>query len=43
MGVIIYFLDEEITNLLKAWSAGDPAALDQLSQQVYDELRPAAT
>jgi RNA polymerase sigma factor (TIGR02999 family) len=42
MGVIIYFLDEEITNLLKAWSAGDPAALDQLSKQVYDELRRMA-
>jgi len=32
----------EITNLLKAWSAGDPAALDQLSKQVYDELRRMA-
>jgi len=42
MGVIIYFLDAEITNLLKAWSAGDAAALDQLSQQVYDELRRMA-
>src|ERR1700679_862536 len=42
MGVIIYFLDAEITNLLKAWSAGDPAALDQLSKQVYDELRRMA-
>jgi RNA polymerase sigma factor (TIGR02999 family) len=41
-GVIIYFLDAEITNLLKAWSAGDPAALDQLSKQVYDELRRMA-
>ena len=37
MGVIIYFLDAEITNLLKAWSAGDTAALNQLSKQVYDE------
>ena len=35
-------MDAEITNLLKAWSAGDPAALDQLSQQVYDELRRMA-
>jgi RNA polymerase sigma factor (TIGR02999 family) len=35
-------LDAEITNLLKAWSAGDPAALEQLSQQVYDELRHMA-
>jgi RNA polymerase sigma factor (TIGR02999 family) len=42
MGVIIYFLDVEITNLMKAWSAGDPAALDQLSQQVYHELRRMA-
>ena len=37
-----FFLDAEITNLLKAWSAGDPAALDQLSLQVYDELRRMA-
>ena len=36
------FLDAEITNLLKAWSAGDPAALDELSRQVYDELRRMA-
>ena len=28
--------------LLKAWSAGDPAALDRLSAQVYDELRRMA-
>ncbi len=35
-------MDAEITNLLKAWSAGDPAALDHLSQQVYDELRRMA-
>jgi hypothetical protein len=27
-------LDANITNLLKAWSAGDPAALNQLSKQV---------
>ena len=32
-------MDAEITNLLKAWSAGDQAALDQLSKRVYDELR----
>jgi RNA polymerase sigma factor (TIGR02999 family) len=38
-GVIISFLDADITNLLKAWRAGDPAALDQLSRRVYDELR----
>jgi RNA polymerase sigma factor (TIGR02999 family) len=37
-----FSLDAEITNLLKAWSAGDPAALDQLSKQVYDELRRMA-
>jgi RNA polymerase sigma factor (TIGR02999 family) len=35
-------LDEDITNLLKAWSAGDPAALNELSKQVYDELRRMA-
>jgi RNA polymerase sigma factor (TIGR02999 family) len=35
-------LDAEITNLLKAWSAGDPAALNRLSNQVYDELRQMA-
>jgi hypothetical protein len=32
-------LDAEITNLLKAWSAGDQVAFDQLSNRVYDELR----
>ncbi len=35
-------MDAEITNLLKAWSAGDAAALDRLSVQVYDELRRMA-
>ena len=35
-------LAAEITKLLKAWSAGDPAALDELSGQVYDELRRMA-
>lgn len=35
-------MDGDITNLLKAWSAGDPAALDELSKQVYDELRSMA-
>ena len=35
-------MDAEITNLLRAWSAGDAAALDQLSEQVYDELRRMA-
>jgi RNA polymerase sigma factor (TIGR02999 family) len=29
----------EITNLLKAWSGGDPAALERLAHQVYPELR----
>jgi RNA polymerase sigma factor (TIGR02999 family) len=37
-----FFLGEEITNLLKAWSEGQPAALDELSAQVYDELRRMA-
>jgi RNA polymerase sigma factor (TIGR02999 family) len=32
-------LDAEITNLLKAWSAGDQAAFEQLSNHVYEELR----
>jgi RNA polymerase sigma factor (TIGR02999 family) len=32
-------LNADITNLLKAWRAGDQAALDQLSKCVYDELR----
>lgn len=35
-------MDAEITNLLKAWSAGDPAALNELSRQVYEELRRMA-
>jgi RNA polymerase sigma factor (TIGR02999 family) len=42
MGGIIYLVAAEITNLLKAWSAGDPAALDQLSKEVYEELRRMA-
>ena len=29
----------EITRLLKAWSSGDQAALDQLAKHVYPELR----
>jgi RNA polymerase sigma factor (TIGR02999 family) len=29
----------EITNLLKAWSGGDPNALERLAEQVYPELR----
>ncbi len=32
-------MDADITRLLKAWSAGDPGALDQLSKHVYAELR----
>jgi RNA polymerase sigma factor (TIGR02999 family) len=32
----------EVTGLLKAWSAGDPAALDRLAAHVYDELRRIA-
>jgi len=29
----------DITALLKAWSGGDPAALERLAEQVYPELR----
>jgi RNA polymerase sigma factor (TIGR02999 family) len=32
----------EITNLLKAWSGGDPAALERLAEQVYPELHRMA-
>ena len=32
----------EITGLLKAWSGGDPAALERLAEQVYPELRRMA-
>ena len=32
----------DITSLLIAWSACDPAALDELSRQVYHELRRMA-
>jgi ECF sigma factor len=32
----------EITRLLKAWSAGDQTALDQLVPKVYDELSRVA-
>jgi RNA polymerase sigma factor (TIGR02999 family) len=32
----------EITNLLKAWGGGDPAALERLAKQVYPELRRMA-
>jgi hypothetical protein len=29
----------DVTNLFKAWSSGDPAALDRLAERVYGELR----
>jgi len=32
----------EITNLLKAWSSGDQAALSRLAERVYSELRVIA-
>ena len=32
----------EITNLLRAWNGGDPAALDRLAERVYPELRRMA-
>lgn len=34
--------DSELTQLLQQWQSGDPAALDQLLPQVYDELRRLA-
>ena len=34
--------DGEITKLLQTWSAGDPAAAEQLLPLVYDELRHIA-
>src|SRR5689334_5110277 len=33
---------KEITRLLRAWSAGDPAAIDELAPKVYNELRRMA-
>jgi len=33
---------ESVTELLQAWSAGDPAAFDQLAPVVYNELRRLA-
>jgi RNA polymerase sigma factor (TIGR02999 family) len=33
---------KEVTQLLKAWSGGDPAALERLAEQVYPELRRMA-
>jgi RNA polymerase sigma factor (TIGR02999 family) len=35
-------ITKEITRLLRAWSAGDSAALDQLIPRVYGELRRIA-
>lgn len=32
----------DVTNLLKAWSGGDPAALERLADRVYGELRRMA-
>ena len=32
----------EVTGLLKAWSSGDPAALERLAETLYDELRHIA-
>src|SRR5258708_38001345 len=32
----------QVTELLKAWSAGDPSALDRLTPRVYDVLRRIA-
>ena len=32
----------EVTNLLRAWSGGDQAALDRLAERVYPELRRMA-
>jgi RNA polymerase sigma factor (TIGR02999 family) len=32
----------EVTQLLKAWSGGDPAALERLAEQLYPELRQMA-
>ena len=32
----------DITHLLRAWSGGDPAALDRLAERVYPELRRMA-
>lgn len=34
--------EHEITEILDAWSAGDPAALDQLMPLVFDEVRDIA-
>ena len=39
MGLSIGGSSTEITNLLKAWSSGDQAALSRLAERVYPELR----
>ena len=38
-GLSIGASSAEITNLLKAWSSGDEAALSRLAERVYPELR----
>jgi len=38
-GLAIDAPSAEITTLLKAWSGGDPAALERLAEQVYPQLR----
>jgi hypothetical protein len=38
-GLSIDARSAEITSLLKAWGSGDEAALDQLAEHVYPELR----
>src|SRR5215472_12641527 len=41
-GSLIHAHTSEITDLLKAWGSGDEAALAQLTQHVYPELRVMA-
>ena len=41
-GLSIDARSAEITDLLKAWGSGDEAALDQLAEHVYPELRRMA-
>ncbi len=36
-------LPEEVTGLLRRWTAGDPAALEQLTPLIYGELRRIAS
>ena len=38
-GLSVAISTAEITNLLNAWSGGDSAALERLTEQVYPELR----